>query len=380
MVTATPQRKRSRSDQLFHAVSSLDTPIQGKFLGNDIVNSDDNKNNISISCPPSSEVNSTAMVSPFFDQKNHEGVMRSSSSSPMNTKLETLIEGAPSEELPDNSCIEQHRQHQHPHQLQQIPLSQTSLVSAAYSVDISAAFIHSDSKIRNNNVGGSNLDSTQPPMKRVKMQHHGESSQAMQEDVIPQIKSHVSKSQRHPQPTKCSLMEKLMEGGNNAMVTATKRNDTSCSSAVYCHVCGGQGDGATKQCGLKNDCSSYNSNNSRGNRSIASYFKVTKKQPSTSSSKMPSQSSQQNSKKPSTQHMAATSTNNNDISHLPSCRYCDRPTCSNPSCTKQCEECQQNFCSFCCKVNYDGMYEKTVCFECDELLTLSQCCDRMDLS
>ena len=69
---------------------------------------------------------------------------------------------------------------------------------------------------------------------------------------------------------------------------------------------------------------------------------------------------------------------------LPPCRYCDRPTCknnnnNNSSCSKQCEECQHNFCSFCCKVNYDGIYEKTVCFECDELLMLSHCCDRMEL-
>lgn len=372
MFTATPRRKRARSDdQLLHNVSARDTPIQGTLcMGNNAVNNDDN--NIISRCPSSSEGHSTVMVSPFFDQKNYEGGVHSSSSSPMNTKLETLIEGTPSEELPDNNCIEQHQQHQ-------IPLSQTSLVSTTYSADSRVSNTYNDSTIPEQNFDGSNFDATQPPMKRVKMQHHGEIGQAMQEDVVPHVKNHVSKSQRHPQPTKSSLIEKLMEGGNNAMTTTTKRNDTSCSNAVYCHVCGGQGDGATKQGSVKNDCSSNNSNTSRGNRSIASYFKVTKKQPPTSG-KMPPQSSQPNSKKSSSQHMTAISTANNDFPYLPSCRYCDRPTCSKPSCTKQCEECQQNFCSFCCKVNYDGMYEKTVCFECDELLMLSHCCDRMDLS
>lgn len=51
--------------------------------------------------------------------------------------------------------------------------------------------------------------------------------------------------------------------------------------------------------------------------------------------------------------------------NLQSCRYCDKPTCY--TCTRQCEQCQNRFCSFCTKVDYEmSIVERILCFECDE--------------
>ena len=44
------------------------------------------------------------------------------------------------------------------------------------------------------------------------------------------------------------------------------------------------------------------------------------------------------------------------------CQYCDKPTCS--YCTRQCEHCSRDFCTFCSKVDYGGVTEKILCFEC----------------
>ena len=45
-----------------------------------------------------------------------------------------------------------------------------------------------------------------------------------------------------------------------------------------------------------------------------------------------------------------------------SCHYCDKATCS--SCTRSCERCSRDFCTFCSKVDYRGVVEKIMCFEC----------------
>jgi hypothetical protein len=51
--------------------------------------------------------------------------------------------------------------------------------------------------------------------------------------------------------------------------------------------------------------------------------------------------------------------------NLQSCRYCDKPTCY--TCTRQCEQCQNRFCSFCTKVDYEmSIVERILCFECDD--------------
>ena len=51
------------------------------------------------------------------------------------------------------------------------------------------------------------------------------------------------------------------------------------------------------------------------------------------------------------------------LSHL--CSYCDRPACSD--CTRQCEgECKAFFCTFCSRVNYEGVRERIFCFHCED--------------
>eukprot|EP01082_Thalassiosira_pseudonana_P000054 g338.t1 g338 contig1:815642-817105(-) len=66
-------------------------------------------------------------------------------------------------------------------------------------------------------------------------------------------------------------------------------------------------------------------------------------------------------------------TNNNIIS----CRYCDKPTCIQ-SCSRQCEQCSNRFCTFCSKVDYGEVVERIVCFECEELL-VGEDVDMMDM-
>jgi hypothetical protein len=44
------------------------------------------------------------------------------------------------------------------------------------------------------------------------------------------------------------------------------------------------------------------------------------------------------------------------------CHYCDKTTCS--SCSRPCERCSRDFCTFCSKVDYRGVVEKVLCFEC----------------
>ena len=50
---------------------------------------------------------------------------------------------------------------------------------------------------------------------------------------------------------------------------------------------------------------------------------------------------------------------------LSPCRYCDKPTCL--ACSRKCEICQSSFCTFCSKVDYGGVVERILCFECDEV-------------
>lgn len=64
------------------------------------------------------------------------------------------------------------------------------------------------------------------------------------------------------------------------------------------------------------------------------------------------------------------------------CRYCDKPTCI--TCTRQCEQCQYRFCTFCTKVDYESsVVERILCFECDEHVRANgddnSDCDMMDL-
>ena len=138
-----------------------------------------------------------------------------------------------------------------------------------------------------------------------------------------------------------------------------------------CHVCGGNGGDATAESGSNNNVGS-----NCASRSIASYFQVTKNQHSMKLDPTSSLSSSSRKVTPSLppsssskQHKVLQSNNTpHQQSLLLPCQHCRRPTCrNNPSCIKQCEECQHNFCSFCCTVNYTRVYEKTVCFECDEL-------------
>jgi len=365
------QRKRARPDQLFQESSPAHLG-QGQFQGLN--------NDISIASGASSSSlagNPTAMVSPFIDHRTSSiNVGGMIAPSPVTTRLEPLIECA---ELSETCATQQHQQ--------QLPLSQSSLQSATSSITTFASSIHNSADHHHSDYYH------QPPMKRVKVdqgQGGTKNDEEFQDVVIPLEKCHdddddeeMSHDSPDPSPSaksSNSLMKKLMEGGNTASSLATK-NDASCSSSGVecCHVCGGQGDSATTN-GAKKGCAIGDNRSGGGScasRSIASYFQVTKKQ--SSSSKLPPQPSA-SSRKTSSQHATTTTPNKNNNHHLPPCRYCDRPTCNNnPSCIKQCEECQHNFCSFCCKVNYDGMYEKTVCFECDELLMLSHCCDRMEL-
>lgn len=52
-----------------------------------------------------------------------------------------------------------------------------------------------------------------------------------------------------------------------------------------------------------------------------------------------------------------------ELSHL--CSYCDRPACSD--CTRQCEgECKAFFCTFCSRVDYEGVRERIFCFHCKD--------------
>eukprot|EP00574_Skeletonema_japonicum_P003571 CAMPEP_0201714026 /NCGR_PEP_ID=MMETSP0593-20130828/656_1 /ASSEMBLY_ACC=CAM_ASM_000672 /TAXON_ID=267983 /ORGANISM="Skeletonema japonicum, Strain CCMP2506" /LENGTH=399 /DNA_ID=CAMNT_0048203251 /DNA_START=129 /DNA_END=1328 /DNA_ORIENTATION=- len=375
----TLHRKRARPDQLFQPSSPA--LVQGQFQGhvnNDICTASDT------SSSPSSRGNPTAMVSPFIDHRTSNtnvGGIISSSPSPMTARLEPLIECAPSEELPEMYTKEQ--------QQQQLPLSQTSFISTTSSITTFASSIP-------NNADHYHSDYYyQPPMKRVKVDQGGTNSndEEFQDVVIPLEECHHDEEMtpnspdlsRSTKSSSNSLMKKLMESGNASVLRRKTDASSSTSGVVCCHVCGGQGDSDTKHVGSKSGGCINSSNNIGGgscaSRSIASYFQVTKKQ--SSSSKLPPQPSTPSlscKKASSHQTTITTSPSDNDNLHLPPCRYCDRPTCNNnPSCIKQCEECQHNFCSFCCKVNYDGMYEKTVCFECDELLMLSHCCDRMEL-
>lgn len=44
------------------------------------------------------------------------------------------------------------------------------------------------------------------------------------------------------------------------------------------------------------------------------------------------------------------------------CTFCDRPVCT--SCTRQCEKCQQTFCSLCSTADYSGRLERSFCLDC----------------
>ena len=365
-----------------------------------------------------SDIMSTAMVSPFvMDQRYDYNANNSTSSSPMTndtatTRLEPLIEST------DNTDNNQQQQQQ------SMPLSQVSTTSISTTNNsASSSADPTPSSFHNNGTKLIYTTELQPPMKRVKVNNCSDVGGQYDNDVIPPLEEHkddekeemacqrpckkgssAAKAASTAATTTETLLSKFIgSSGNSSNIvdvssaTMSKLKDVAASpknsqSSCCCHVCGGTGGDTAVDDVMLTQCSEdiigSGSNNSGGSncasRSIASYFQVTKKHSSmkpdpisslscssrkVTSSLSPSSSSQQ--------HKVLQSTN---TPHLPPCRYCDRPTCrNNPSCIKQCEECQHNFCSFCCKVNYMGVYEKTVCFECDELIMLSHCCDRMEL-
>jgi hypothetical protein len=53
-------------------------------------------------------------------------------------------------------------------------------------------------------------------------------------------------------------------------------------------------------------------------------------------------------------------------SYLIKCNFCDKMFCSS-RCTRQCELCFDTFCVFCTTTNYKMEFEKTVCFECNDM-------------
>lgn len=355
------------------------------------------------------------MVSPFvMDQRyDYNNANSSTSSSPMTydtatTRLEPLIE---STDITDSN---QRKQQSMP--LSQVSTTSTTNSSASSSADPTSPF-HND---------GTKLIYTtelQPPMKRLKVDNCSDVEGHDNNDVIPLLEHKDDEEEdimARQQPctkgslaakanstaaaaiTKKTSLSKLIGSSGNSsnivdvsLATMSKMKDVASSPknsqiSCCCHVCGGTGGDATADDVMLTQCSEdigSGSNNSGGSscasRSIASYFQVTKKHSpmsssSSSSRKVTPSSPQSKVAKGTTIFNNFKESNQKPL--LPPCRYCDRPTCrNNPSCIKQCEECQHNFCSFCCKVNYTGVYEKTVCFECDELIMLSHCCDRMEL-
>ena len=49
------------------------------------------------------------------------------------------------------------------------------------------------------------------------------------------------------------------------------------------------------------------------------------------------------------------------------CSFCDRQACV--SCTRQCERCQQKFCSLCSTADYSGPLERSFCLDCHAIET-----------
>lgn len=47
-----------------------------------------------------------------------------------------------------------------------------------------------------------------------------------------------------------------------------------------------------------------------------------------------------------------------------SCTFCEREACH--QCLRQCEECNNSFCTFCTKNDYYGSYTRTVCVDCHQ--------------
>lgn len=46
------------------------------------------------------------------------------------------------------------------------------------------------------------------------------------------------------------------------------------------------------------------------------------------------------------------------------CGFCGKLTCR--SCSRECEECHDTFCSYCSTINYDLRYDRCFCLECNE--------------
>ncbi|KAL3805365.1 hypothetical protein HJC23_009072 [Cyclotella cryptica] len=78
-----------------------------------------------------------------------------------------------------------------------------------------------------------------------------------------------------------------------------------------------------------------------------------------------------------------TSARQKEVSIPITCRYCDKPTCF--TCTRPCERCSHNYCTFCSKVDYGGLDEKIFCFDCCDDVERERLCgmpgdvDMMDL-
>jgi hypothetical protein len=52
------------------------------------------------------------------------------------------------------------------------------------------------------------------------------------------------------------------------------------------------------------------------------------------------------------------------------CSYCEHYSCS--GCTKQCEQCNGSFCSFCCTTDYSEPRERIFCLDCHGVMMASQ--------
>ena len=58
---------------------------------------------------------------------------------------------------------------------------------------------------------------------------------------------------------------------------------------------------------------------------------------------------------------------NRDQNELDStrCSFCNRLCCNNATCISLCEKCGFKYCKFCCTLNYDDVYERLLCIDCN---------------
>ena len=153
-----------------------------------------------------------------------------------------------------------------------------------------------------------------------------------------------------------------MNNTERVSIGHARSDDSTIASGGCCHICSVNVSVGSRTACISAGTQPVSESAPPKSHSLLLYFKPAKKQSSANKIHRPPQPQ-------ATQFI-----------ELSPCRHCDKPTCI--TCSQQCENCQQHFCTFCSKTDYTNIRERILCFDCADCIcreTQDGDVDMMDL-